>query len=859
MKCLKPSLLAILFCFAVTHLVGQTKSSGKSSKAEKKEETKEDEIKLIEDVVKKSKKLPGLFTIYQDTTDGKVYLEITKDQLNKEFIHFSQITDAPATDAPSFRGAYGNGKIFTISKHFDKIEVSLVNTSYYFDPKNALSRAADANINKPLIYSEKFVATNKDKSAYLIEADKLFLGEAFEQIKPSPNPEEKPGQHFKLGSFTKERSKFNSIKNYPQNSDFLVELVFEESYPMNYGDNSLTDSRHVSIKVRNTLIAVPQNDFKPRFDDARVGYFTDQVTDMTSTKPAPYRDLVHRWHLKKKDPSAALSEPVEPIVWWIENTTPKEIRGFVRDGCLEWNKAFEKAGFKNAVVVKEQPDDADWDAGDIRYNVLRWTSSPQPYFGGYGPSFVNPRTGQILGADIMLEYIFITGRLREQQVFETAAMDFLAYGENENHLHTCTFASHLQRSMMFGSQVITTMGRGDAEQKKLLQESLYMLTLHEVGHTLGLNHNMKASNLHDPVKIHDEKLGREVGLTGSVMDYSNVNVALDPAKQGLYYDVIPGPYDNWAIQFGYGEFASAEEEMKLKELLSKSAAHELLFGNDADDMRSAGIGIDPRVMIDDMSSDPTVYCAERLQLVNQTLPKLKDKFATPGESYQGLRNAYFVLTSEISISLRVVSRQIGGVYVDRSVAGQPGAGKPFSPVSYQKQKDAMNFINKYGFSPGAMSMPSEIYAMLQLQRRGFNMYGNNEDPRLHDRMLNIQRDVLNQLLHVNTLQRMIDSELYGNTYKVSELMTDLTDAIFKDDLVKSVTSARQNLQTEYINRLTTIQANGSPYSYVSKAMAFSELNRIKKMLMKAIAPDASTKAHREYITHLINKVMDTKA
>lgn len=861
MKKINLLLVAAISCLSlVSPVVAQKKSKGeKADKPEPAVEEKKDETKLIDDVVKKARRIPGLFTVYQDTVNGKVFVEIKKSQLGKDYIHFSQVLDAPA-DAWMFRGAYGWGKIFAINKVFEKIEIVLENTSYYFDPENAVSKASSANINRPVIYSETIAAYSKDKSTYLIEAEKLFIGETFEQIKASPNPTERPGQFFKLGGLSKDKSKFIGLKNYPMNSDFLVELVFEDSYPVNYGHTeSLTDPRFVSVKLRNSLIEVPQNDFRPRFDDPRVGYFTDQVTDMTSVEAAPYRDLVHRWYLKKKDPTAAVSEPVEPIVWWIENTTPKDLRGYIREGVLQWNRAFEKAGFKNAIVVKEQPDDADWDAGDIRYNVLRWTSSPRPFFGGYGPSFVNPRTGQILGADVMLEYVFITARLREGELFETAAMDFLQEpGAHADHAGTCTMSQRLHRSMMLGRQVIQAQARGIAEEKKLLEQSLYMLTLHEVGHTLGLNHNMKASHLHDPIKIHDEKIAREVGLTGSVMDYSSVNVALDPAKQGLYYDVVPGPYDVWAIQFGYSEFSPTEEQTKLQELLSKSADQQFLFGNDADDMRAPGRGIDPRVMIDDMSSDPVQYAVERMQLVNKVLPTLKNKFAVPGESYQGLRNAYMVLTSEYAISLRVISRQIGGVYVDRSMVGQPGAGKPFMPVSYQKQKDAMKVLSKYGFSADAMKAPAEIYAMLQSQRRGFNHFGANEDPKLHDRMLMIHRDILEQLMHPNTLQRLIDSELYGNTYKIGEMMTDLTDGIFKEDLMKTVSAQRQNLQTEYVNRLTAMQVATSPYSHAAKAMSYAELVRIKKMCQQSSAPDVGTKAHRQYLIHLIDMVLEVK-
>jgi len=210
---------------------------------------------------------------------------------------------------------------------------------------------------------------------------------------PSP-----PGTPSVLGNLSSGKTRVDAINNYPENTDIVVSYVYENSSPL-MGSTALTDPRNVTIKYQHSLIAVPENNFKPRRDDARIGYFMTQVDDMTSAETINYRDVIHRWHLEKKDPTATLSEPVEPITFWIENTTPKEFRPIIKEACERWNSSFEKAGFKNAVVCKEQPDDAKWNAGDIRYNVLRWTSSPTPPFGGYGPSFVNPRTGQILRSD----------------------------------------------------------------------------------------------------------------------------------------------------------------------------------------------------------------------------------------------------------------------------------------------------------------------------------------------------------------------------------------------------------------------------------------------------------------------------
>ncbi|HEX5168231.1 MAG TPA: zinc-dependent metalloprotease [Cyclobacteriaceae bacterium] len=851
-------IVCLILLTSSLHSFPQSKKKSKSQDevVPKKEEKKDEPIKTLDDVVKKCKKFDGLFTVYQDSINGKIYLLVGANQLGKEFIHFSQVMDGPVDVA--MRGAYRSSKIFKISRFFDKIEFRLENTSYYFDSSNPISKAKEANINAPLIFSEKIVAVNKSKDQFLIDGEKLFVAESFEQVKPSPRPDDKPGQRFKLGNLTRDKSKIIGVKNYPKNTDVQVELVFDDPYPMNYGSIDITDPRSVNIRIYNSLIEVPENDYQPRFDDPRVGYFIDQITDLTSEKAAPYRDVIHRWHLKKKDPTAALSEPVEPIVWWIENTTPTELRPYIRDGVLQWNLAFEKAGFKNAIVVKEQPDTATWDAGDLRYNVLRWTSSPRPPFGGYGPSFVNPRTGQILGADVMLEYIFILNRIRADKLYNPSAEeDFNDLADDPFH---CSLSLYLQQSLIFARTVIKALDLNEEQESKLIQQSIYYLVLHEVGHTLGLNHNMKSSTMLDPVSLQDEKIGLEKGLTGSVMEYPAINFSPDPQKQGLYYTTRPGPYDDWAIEFGYSMSGKneAEQAQRLKELLNRSEEKILAFGNDADDMRSPGHGIDPNVMINDLSSDPVAYAVDRLKLINGIYPKLKTKFATPGDSYQALSYAYFTLINESETSLNVISRQIGGVYVDRGTVSQTGAGKPFQPVSYQKQKDAMQKLNQYGFSPAAFKAPNELYNMLQLQRRGFNHFSYTEDPKIHQRLLRIHQDLLNQLLHVNTLQRIIDSELYGNQYKLSEFMTDLTDAIFKDDLGKSVNSMRQNLQTEYIMYLTRIMSKNSAYQHVAKAEAFSELNRVKRMMTNAPSPDAATRAHREYLRYLIDEAVLVK-
>jgi len=839
------AILVLLVAVFVMPLNVDAQNRRKDKKKKNKTEAvapvkKDSKKKTIASLTKSSKKMEGLFTIYQDTITGELQMLISEDDLNKEFIHFAQIADG-VLEAGRFRGAYNPTQVIKITKHFDKIEFIKQNTSFYFNPNSALSKAKDANISNGNIASLKIEAHDSEKGKYLIKASDLFLKETFGQIKPPRFPGNSPTA-FSLGNLDKNKTKVNTIKNYPDNVNITAEYVYSSPSVLNRGSSAITDGRNVSIKVNHSLIAMPDNDYAVRFDDPRVGYFTREVDDQTSTSTIAYRDLIHRWHLEKKDPNAELSEPVEPITWWIENTTPLEWRETIKNGVLQWNKAFEKAGFKNAMVVKIQPDDADWDAGDIRYNVLRWTSSPRPPFGGYGPSFVNPRTGQILGADIMLEYVHFTNRVLYDKIYNNVSMDL-----NEDFKY-CSLGHQVHQELMFAHAVVSATGASDLEMERIKKESMTALIMHEVGHTLGLNHNMKASQLFSIDQLNDASFIEGKCLTASVMDYAALNVTKDRSKQGQYDDVAVGPYDVWAIQLGYKPFKSESERQAL---LNESTKPEHIFGNDADDMRSPGKAIDPRVNVSDQSNEQIEWSIDRMELSDQLLNNVKDNFAKEGDSYEELKRVYFILTGQKGSAANTISRFIGGVYVDRAMVGQNGAKQPYTPVSLEDQKKAMNALSKYVFAPNAFDAPNELYNYLASQRRGFN-FRSPEDPKIHSQVLGYQKRVLSHLLHYNTLQRITDSELYGNAYKLSSMMTDLNNAIFKSDISGSVNSFRQNLQLEYTEMLLEMLTGkiSSKYTHNAKSMALYNLKRIRTMA--APSGNIASRAHKEHLRTLID-------
>ncbi|WP_289096906.1 zinc-dependent metalloprotease [uncultured Pseudoalteromonas sp.] len=828
--------LALSLAFAMNGHAAETK------KEEKKPKT-------LAEIIKDKSEFAGVFSIYQDAKTGDNLMVIDQSQLDTPFVYFAHTVDG-VTDAGHFRGAYRETKLIEFRKYFDRIDIISKTPRYKFDENSALARSADANISEAVLASIKIEKEEDGKIAFKV--DKLFLSEALHKVSPWANPKDKnASKRFKLGKLNDKKSRIVKQRPYPNNLDVVVDYVFSNANPTVRGSKAVSDPRNVSIKVQHSFVALPKNDYQARQDDARIGYFTNEFDNMTSADWAPYEDVIKRWDLQKKDPSAALSEPVKPITWWIENTTPVEWRDTIRDAVLAWNSSFEKAGFKNAIEVKVQPDDADWDAGDINYNVLRWTASPRPPFGGYGPALANPLTGEILGSDIMLEYVFMKNRWMYDTLYTQGAAT-LETSQSSTDLH-CSLGHSIQENML----LTKSLGTGASiEDKEILRQGLTQLVLHEVGHTLGLNHNMKSSILWDEKEVHDKSKTQGI-VTGSVMDYAPANIAPIGMQQGDIFQTKPGPYDDWAIEYGYSQALAdkAAEQQRLEKILARSSEHALAFGNDADDMRAPGRHIDPRVMIGDMSSNPAAYADDRMELINKLFTELKDNATVNGESYQQLVTSANILFRSYRTQAGVVSRQIGGVYVERNVVGDDKNDAPFTPVPLERQQHAMQVLADKVFSPNVLASMQPLYNYLLQQRRGFNHYGKNEDPKPHGMILGMQKLVLAQLLHPAVMLRISDSAMYGNEYSLNQFMNDLTASIFVDS--KKANTLSHNLQVEYVNQLIAIAGLGKPSKHdnLAKAAALYQLNQIADMSVPWGA-DTAAKAHKQYIDRLISKALE---
>ena len=796
---------------------------------ESSEKEKEEEKEIfIEEMVEEFEELKGFFVSFRDPKTNDIYLKIKKDQLDEEFIYFSHVVNGVVA-ARRNKGSYLDNGVFRIEKDIENLRFIRVLTSYTFDEGTPLAKSKGTNMSDSTFKVLPIAGKNEDEDEFLVNITSLLLSEDLTIIKPISSDDDYQSSRFNWGQVSPSKSRVLGVYNYEKNTDFEVEHVIESAPSYKYDGEDVADPRNVSIQVRYSFIEMPDNNFEPRIEDQSIGYFSDRVTNLSSKDVTPYMDLIGKWDLQKKDPGKELSEPIKPIVFWIENTTPLELRDYIKEGVLAWNNAFEEAGFKNAIQVKVQPDDADWDAGDIRYNVLRWTSSPNPPFGGYGPSFTNPRTGEIIGADIMLEWVYLTNRLNVDGIFNGSQTG------NE-----CFSASMIQEGMMFADSL-------NINDPKIIEQSIIRLTLHEVGHTLGLNHNFKGSFLHNTEDVHKPEITSKVGVTASVMEYPAINLAPLGYKQGDYYDIVPGPYDKWAIKFGYTPNLTEEER---RSILSESNKPEHMFANDSEDMRSAGYGIDPRAMISDLTNDPITYSAQRIELVNHAQKELPDKFANKAESWEEYRNAHKIILREHQRALEVVSRYIGGVYVERSNPQDPNRKEPYTPTPSEEQRRAMSVLSKHAFSSEAFPINASLLSKVQLERRMFDLRGEHEDPQMHKIILGIQNKVLDHILSAWTLSRITDTQLYGNDYSVYEVIDDLTEAIFLEDMNSEVSSIRRNLQTSYVRRLIGILA-ADYYDEFATAAAYSSLRDIEK-LMKKSSSHEPTKAHRRLIHWIID-------
>ena len=767
------------------------------------EEGKEDEEKdqTISEFIEEGEfeLIEGLFDIYYETEEDTYYTIVNEEDLSKEFIYFYYIISGAQAGGAS-GGDMGDSSVLEFRKFKDDLALYKKNTIFNYDQSNNISKSTLTNILESFVGRFEVKINEEDK--YLINIDKLFLGEMLVGLTP---PKEYAEYYsLILGRIDDKKTYISRVKNYPKNTSIEVTYGFFNPSPKASVD-AVPDARYSSIVARHMFVEMPDSDYEPRVADQRIGYFSTKITDLSTYDYFKGKDLINRWRLIKKDPSAELSEPVNPIVFWVENSTPEEIKPFVVEAIELWNIAFEKAGFKNAVVAKIQPDDAEWDAGDVQYNVIRWASTPSPRYSGYGPSVANPRTGEMIAADIVQEFNSISYGYRLRKIW------------------------------------------GYDEENDPLRQWIVSLTLHEIGHTLGLRHNFKASWLYDATEIHDKSITGNNHI-GSVMDYDPINIAPEGVQQGNYFPTEPGPYDIWAITFGYTQEMSDADRQSL---LAQSTKPEFIFGTDDDAMGSPGGNTDPRNKRYDMSSDPITYTVQRLQIIDNKINELPEIFNEPGSTYTELKATFDSLLRDKGRFAESIAIQIGGVYSNRLVVGQESGMTPFEVVPYKEQKRAMKALNEHLFANDAFVFSPEILKLLQSEKRAASYGNSDDDPKIHDRVLRMQTSALSFILHPRVMKRLTNSSKYGNEYLPNEVLQDIFDGIFVAREIPN--TFKMNLQSAYVDGLINAMSD-ERYDEISRSAIFNSLLKIRNYSNSSYG-NKMVKGHFDYLNWKINSAL----
>ena len=760
----------------------------------------EDDMSSVEEFIEDEglEVIEGYLKIYTDEDKTNYFLKLNNSDLDQRFLYFSYVMNAPQGSNLS-GGSPSDGKVLEF-RNFKKDNIGLyqLNTSYINGDDNNIGRSSITNITEAFIETFKPVA--RSEGSILISVNKFMMSEKIEAISYVPE-EYREYISVNYGRPNPKKTFINKVFNNQTNTAVEVTFGYENKMPSSdaYSVSAVTDPRYLSVTARHIFIRMPDEGYEPRVNDHRVGYFVNKSTDLTSYENFPNFALINKWRLIKKDPNAELSEPIEPIVYWVENSTPEEIIPAVVAGIENWNIAFEEAGFKNAIVAKIQPKDASWDAADYDYNVVRWSSEPDASLLGFGPSVTNPLTGEIISADVVNKLLAVK------------------LGYNYRKLY------------------------GYTEDNDPLMQYITNLTLHEVGHTLGLRHNFRGSFKYSPTEIHNREITGNT-IMNSVMDYDPINVAPKGTEQGIFFSTEPGEYDKWAIKFGYTPGLTNEDR---KAMLLDSINPDLNFGTDDEAMSYPGNNIDPRTKRYDMSNDPIAYASDIIEIVDNKILELPIIFADE-DGFNNYTNAFFRFFRTKGRFLETVAQQIGGVYVNK-ISSVQSDKTILEAVPYEKQKQAMKLLSEKVFSNGAMNYDPKILANLMYERDTRSSSGNN-DPDFHALVLSSQRNILRNILHPEVMKRLVNSTLYGNEYMPEEVLSDLNNAIFV--IGEEPDTFKRNLQSTYVDLLIQGFDKGE-YDQVSKAEIFKTINDIHSFSRK----NKMRSAHYSFIYFKLDKLL----
>jgi hypothetical protein len=777
---------------------------------------REPEIKPYERVITKDAKSDdGVFTVHR--IKEKVFYEIPKKELNKEFLWVSQI--AKTTLGVGYGGQAMGNRVVRWERRDNRVLLRDIDYSVIADPKLPIAKAVQ-NANHDSIIMAFFIeALGKDDSV-VIDVSRLFNSEVTEFSAKT---------RLRARIFDSSRSFIERVVSFPENIEVEATHTFTNppdptpalpTAPPNPFLGAGMGTGSASVVMHYSMVKLPEKPMMPRLMDERVGYFNINKLDYGKDEHrAPQRTYITRWRLEKKDPNAAMSEPIKPIVYYVDPATPAKWVEYVKKGIEDWQPAFEAAGFKRAILAREAPkDDPDWSPEDARYSVVRWL--PSTIQNASGPHIHDPRTGEILESDIQMYHNILS----------------------------------LQRSWYF-----TQAGPLDPRVKKLpmpddlMGELLRFVVAHEVGHTLGFQHNMKGSSMYPFEKVRDPKWLKEMGHTPSIMDYSRFNYVAQPEDNIPVDLLIPkvGPYDKWATMWGYKPIPDCNDPEDEKKTLDEWAREQdskpwLRF------MTAKARGADPGELTEAVG-DADAVKASTLGLKN--LKRVADMLmpaatTEKGEPYTDLEELYGAMAGQWRLEMGHVAAIVGGFNSQQKHIGQDGV--LFTPISKERQMEAVKFLSDNVFATPTWMLKPEI--LRRLETNG-----------ALDRVKMVQQFILMQLMSASRFARLVEMEaMDGDTaYRPVDFLADVRKGVWGEvngaGAIK-IDAYRRNLQRTYLEQMNEKLNGRAPVSDDQRPFIRGELRALSADVARAMprATDRASRMHLDDVRDQIARILDPK-
>ena len=703
-------------------------------------------LKTIDSITLDMKVSKGLITTYQNKKN-ELYFEISESLLGRELLVVTRFAQIPANYSGYLNaGSKTAEHVVEFIKQGQKILLKEVSYSNIADDDDPISISVSENNFKPILAA--FEIKNSDDNRHLIDVTNYFMADSpgFNIIRS------KDKENYKIGGVDKKRSFIDSAKSFPENTEILHTLTFSANKaPRN------NQTKSFSFQINHSIIALPDDLMQIRFEDERVGWFTTEKINYSSGElKSDNFSIIRRWRLEPSDLDAykkgELVEPVKPIVYYLDPATPLKWRKYFKMGIEDWNSTFEKAGFKNAIIAKDAPtkeEDPNFSAEDIRYSTVRYVASTTR--NAVGPSVSDPRTGEILESDIIWYHNHLRS-YRNRYLIETGA------------------ANPKARSLNTPEEEIGEMMR--------------RVISHEIGHALGLPHNMKASSAYAVDSLRSGNFTQKFGIATSIMDYARYNYVAQPGDKNIRFVRQLGPYDDYSIEWGYRYFGESPEKEKeiLREIVdSKSLDPIYMFG---------GYGNDPNSQTENIGNDPvkaSMYGIKNLKIVAENLMKWTSK---PTENYNDLNEIYGELMSVYRRYVYHVHNMIGGIYNTPHNSNQKGV-VTYLNVDISNQKQALNFLETNLWKTQKWLMNKEVVSQI----KGEGVLNSIQE---------LQISALNKFLNEKKLNRMLSAQksLKGKALSVDQLLDNLFEVLVNK--LSQPDLFEQRLQLHFVERINIL-------------------------------------------------------